>query len=117
MRGYTHDEEVRLAQPLGALAPKTLHVLTDVYGLGATWHAVSADLAPELLPLIARMTGLPDSRPRDMAEVARLLADIARQHGLESTEMLRDQPLEPEKSVQRGLLSAIASLFKGRPSS
>ena len=92
-------------------------VLTDVYGLGATLRTVAGDLfAHELHSLLARMTGPPTGRPRDMGEVARLLADVARQHGVESSDMVQDRP-EPKKSVKRSLLAAIASLFTGRPSS
>ena len=92
-------------------------ILTDVYGLGATLREVAGDLLyPELASLLTRMTGPASERPRDMGDVARLLSTVARQYGLESTEMLRDLPVA-EKSVKRGLLSSIASLFQGRPSS
>ena len=92
-------------------------VLTDVFGLGATLREVAGDLLePDLAALLTRMTGPRAERPHDMGEVARLLSVIARQHGLEIPEMVRDQPVEPEKSAARGLLSAMASLFKGRPS-
>lgn len=93
-------------------------VLTDVFGLGATLREAAGDLLePELASLFTRMTGPHSERPRDMGEVARLLSVIARQRGLEIPEMVRNQSVHPEKSAKRGLFSAIASLFKGRPSS
>jgi hypothetical protein len=90
-----------------------------VYGLGATLREVAGDLlVPELPSLLTRMTGPANRRPQDMAEVARLLFGIAQRQGLQSAEMWRDQPpVETQKGVKRGLLSAFSSLFKGRASS
>ena len=92
-------------------------VRTDVYGLGATlrFAAPVMSLPSDLISLLDRMTGPVTERPQDMAEVARVLADVARRGGIACEEMNEQTPTT--ERGERGLLSAIASLFRQRRSS
>ena len=105
----------------GFMAPEqeregVVTVRTDVYGLGATLRAAAPRVAlpRDLVLLLDRMTGPINERPRDMAEVARRLADVARREDLDCDEMKREQP-PAQQEGERGFLSTIAALFTRRP--
>jgi len=104
---YCSDNSTAVFGTPGFMAPEQYRegivtVRTDIYSLGATLRAVSRQFAtPELTALFDRMMGPSDERPRDMGEVARVLAAIARREGVESAEM-RQEPPEPGRTPEPG---------------